>query len=133
MLSTVQLGFDFRIDPVTISPSTGSNATTSANTDYSLTCSVTLFDPSRLPSDTPSPNFQWSFDDSPSIHSGVTAMPTVMSSSNSTSETYTSTLQFFPLSQCHIGMYTCRLGAASLANSAMVTVDGIAMYVHDCW
>ena len=127
MLFTVQFGFDFRIDPVTISPSTGSTATTSTNTDFSLTCSGTLFDPSRLPSNTPSPNYQWSFDDSASLPSGVTAMLTVMSDQNSTSETYTSTLQFSFLSQCHIGMYTCRLGAASLAKSAMVTVDGIAM------
>ena len=122
----MNFGFRFDFDSVTISPSTGS--TTAGRTDYSLTCSATLFDPSRLPSDVPSPNFQWSFDGGASIHSGVTATQTVMSSSNSTSETYTSTLQFSPLSQCHIGMYTCRLGAVSLVNSAMVTVNGITVY-----
>ena len=62
-------------------------------------------DPNRLPSGVPSPNFQWSFNGSTSLPSGVTAMATVISSSNSTSETYTSTLQFSPLSQCHIGNY----------------------------
>ena len=118
-------GFQYDIDPVTISPSTGSTTTTAGQRDYSLTCSATLFDPSRLPSGVPSPNFQWSFDGSTSLPSGVTAMPTVMSSSNPTSETYTSTLQFFPLSQSHAGIYTCRLGAGRLVNSAMVTMDGM--------
>ena len=82
-------------------------------------------DPNRLLSGVPSPNFQWSFNGSTSLPSGVTAMPTVMSSSNSTNETYTSTLQFFPSSQSHTGMYTCRLGAGRLVNSTMVTVDGM--------
>ena len=125
IISSVNFGFSFNLDSVTISPSTGS--TTAGRTDYSLTCSSTLFDPIPLPSDVPSPNFQWSFNGSASIHSGVTAMPTVVSSGTSTSETYTSTLQFSsPLSQSlHTGMYTCRLGAASLVNSAMVTVNSM--------
>ena len=92
--------------------------------DYSLICSATLFQPSRLPSDVPSPNFQWSLTGCTSLPSGVIAR--VMSSSNSTSETYTSILQFTPLSQCHIGNYTCRLGPGRLMNSAMVTMNGIA-------
>jgi hypothetical protein len=122
----VNFGFRFNVSHVTISPSTGSTAT-NAGEAYSLTCSVTLFDPSRLPSGVPSPNFQWSFDGSSSLPSGVTAMPTVTSSSNSTSKTYTSILQFSPLSQCHniIGNYTCQLGPGRLMNSAVVTVDGI--------
>jgi hypothetical protein len=122
----VDFGFRARddIDPVTISPSTGSTATTAGERDYSLTCSSTLFDPDHLPSGVPSPNFQWSFGGSSSLPSGVTAMPTVMSSSNSNSETYTSTLQFSPLSQSHAGMYTCRLGAGRLVNSAIVIVNG---------
>ena len=126
----MSFGIRFDIDHVTFSPSTGSTATTAGQRDYSLTCSATLFSPSRLPSDVPSPNFQWSFDGSTSLPSGVTAMPTVMSSSNSTSETYTSTLQFnSPLSQCHVGSYTCRLGPRRLENSVMVTMNGIAMYM----
>ena len=108
-----------------ISPSTGSTATTAGQRDYSLTCSVTLFEPSRLPSGVPSPNLQWSFGGSTSLPSGVNATPTVISS-NSTSETYTSTLQFSPLSQSlHAGIYTCRLGPGRLVNNAMVTVNGI--------
>ena len=123
MISTVYFGT--RSDPVTISPSTGSTATTAGQRDYSLTCSSTLFAPIPLPDNVPSPNFQWSFGGSSSLPSGVTAMPTVMSSSNSTSETYTSTLQFSsPLSQSHAGMYTCRLGAGRLMNSVEITVNG---------
>ena len=110
---------------MTISPSTGSTDPTAGQRDYSLNCSSILFDPSRLPDNVPSPNFQWSFDGSTSLPSGVTAMPTVLSSSNSTSETYTSTLQFSPLSQAYAGMYTCRLGPARLMNSFMVTVNGM--------
>jgi hypothetical protein len=122
---TVNFGLNFEVDQVTISPSPGSTATTAGERDYSLTCSSTLFDPDHLPSGVPSPNFQWSFGGSSSLPSGVTAMPTVMSSSNSNSETYTSTLQFSPLSQSHAGMYTCRLGAERLTNDFMITqVDG---------
>ena len=117
----MNFGFRYDTDPVIISSST---ATTTGERDYSLTCSATLFDSGRLPSGVPSPNFQWSFDGSASLPSGVTAMPTVMSS-NSTSETYSSTLQFHLLNQSHVGMYTCRLGAGSLVNRAMVTVNGM--------
>ena len=129
----VSFGFRFDVDHVTFSPSTGSTATTAGQRDYSLTCSVTLFEPSSLPSGVPSPNFQWLLNGCASLSSDVTAMPTFMSSSNSTSETYSSTLQFSPLSQCHAGMYTCRLGPARLTNNVMVTVDGIAIPVHDRW
>ena len=124
---TSTVDFGFLRDPVLviISPSTGSTDTSAGERDYSLNCSATLYDPVPLPDDVPSPNFQWSFDGSASLPSGVTATPTVMSSSNSTSETYTSTLQFSQLSQSHIGNYTCRLGAGRLVSSAaMVTVNG---------
>ena len=134
---TVNFGFRFNVDHVIISPSTGSTDAT-AGEAYYLTCSATLFDPSRLPSGVPSPNFQWSFNGSSLLPSGVTAMPTVMSSSNSTSETFASTLQFSSPSRCSIGTYTCRLGPARLTSSVMVTVNGITiiiiiLYVHDCW
>jgi hypothetical protein len=121
----VNFGFFFNGSHVTISPSTGSTATIVGEKDYSLNCSTTLTEPSRLPSDVPSPNFQWSFNNCTSLPSGVTAMPTDISSSNSTSETYTSTLQFSqPLSQFHAGMYTCRLGPGRLMNNTVVTVNG---------
>ena len=128
LLSTVNFGLFFNVDHVIISPSIGSTVTTAGRTDYSLTCSSTLFEPSRLPSGVPSPNFQWSFNGSASLPAGVTAMPTVMSS-NSSSETYTSILQFSPLNQSYTGMYTCRFGPGRLVNSAMVIVNGIAMYM----
>ena len=124
----MNFGFHFNLDHVTISPSTGS--ATAGQTGYSLTCSSTLFEPSSLPSDLPSPNFQWSFSGSASLPSGVTATTTAMSSYNDTSETYTSTLQFSPLSQSHTGMYACRLGAGRLVNSAMITVDGMIRREH---
>ena len=129
----VNFGVRFNLPHVIISPSTGSTATTAGQRDYSLTCSSTLFSPTRIPSGVPSPNFQWSFGGCASLPSDVTAMPTVMSSSNSTTETFTSTLQFSSLSRCHVGMYTCRLGPARLTNNVMVTVDGIAIPVHDRW
>ena len=132
IVSTVSFGFRFNVDHMIISPSTGSTITTAGQRDYSLICSSTLYEPSRLTpqSGIPSPNFQWSFDGSTSLPSGVTAMPTVMSSSNSTSETYTSTLQFnSPLSQCHIGNYRCRLGPGRLENGVMVTMNGTATYM----
>ena len=119
----MNFGFRLNVDHVTFSPSTGSTTTTAGQRGYSLICSSTLYQPSRLPSGLPSLNFQWSFGGSTSLPSGVTAMPTVMSS-NSTSETYSSTLQFSPLSQSHAGMYTCRLGPERLENNVMVTVNG---------
>ena len=125
LLSTVNFGFRFIVDHVIISPSTGSTATTAGETGYSLTCSSTLFDPSRLPSNAPLPNFQWSFNGSASLPSGVIATTTVMSSSNSSSETYSSTLQFSSaLNQSYTGMYTCRLGPDRLMNNVMITVNG---------
>ena len=131
IVSTVNFGFNFDVDHVIISPpSTGSSS--AGRTDYSLTCSSTLYQPPRLSEavGVPSPNFQWSFDGSASLPSGVTAMSTVMSSSNSTSETYTSALQFSQLSQSlHTGMYTCRLGPGRLLNNITVTVNGNILYV----
>ena len=124
----MDFGFHLMFDPVAIS-SSGSNT---AGESYSLKCSATLFDPVPLPSDVPSPTFGWFIgpngNASNSLPSGVTPMTTA-SSSNSTSITYTSTLQFSPLSQSHTGVYTCQLGAGSLANSANVTVNGIINYI----
>ena len=123
----MNFGYRFNVDHVIFSPSTGS--TTAGERDYSLNCSTTLYEPSRLSEavGVPQPNFQWSFNGSASIPSSVTAMPTVVSSSNSTSETYTSTLQFSsPLSQSlHTGMYTCQLGVGRLVNNVVVTVNGM--------
>ena len=123
----MNFGFRFNVDHVTFSPSTGSPATTAGDTGYSLTCSVPLTDPTSLPSNVPFPSLQWSFGGSTSLPSGVTATSAFMSSSNSSSETYSSTLQFSsPLSQSlHAGMYTCRLGPGRLVNSVMVTVNGM--------
>ena len=132
----MDFGFRHNIDPVIFSPSTGSTITAAGQRDYSLNCSTTLFNANRLSvlSDVPPPNFQWSFDGSTSLPSGVTAMPTVMSSINSTSETYTSTLQFSsPLSQVYAGMYTCQLAPGRLENSVMITVNGmIRLVAHIC-
>ena len=67
----MNFGFRFDLDPVTISAST---ATTAGESGYSLTCSSTLFDPVTLPTNVPSPNFQWSFNGSAPLPSGVTAI-----------------------------------------------------------
>ena len=124
------MNFASRFDnPHVLTSSSGSNT---AGTVYSLTCSSTLnSDSIPLPVNVPTPRFVWSFGPSGSdpLPSGVTDMGTTTSDSI----TFTSTLQFSPLNQCHIGSYTCRLGPGRLVTSTMVTVNGIAMYiVHDC-
>ena len=120
------MNFGFRFNqPHVLTSSTGSNM---EGEMYSLMCSSTLnsdfdLDPDGLPVDVPAPKFVWSFGPSGSdpLPSGVTDMGTT----SNDSITFTSTLQFSPLSQCHIGSYTCRLGPARLVNSTMVTVNGI--------
>ena len=112
-------------DPHIIISSSGSNT---ARMVYSLNCSSTLrSDSSPLPDNVPAPTFIWFFGPSGSdpLPSGVTDMGTTSSDNN----TFTSTLQFSSLSQCHIGNYTCRLGPGRLVASTMVTVNGIAMLV----
>ena len=107
-------------DPHIITASSGSNT---AGAVYSLMCSSTLNgDSAPLPVNVPAPRFVWSFGPSGSdpLPSGVTDMGTT----SSDNITFTSTLQFSPLSQSHAGMYTCRLGPGRLENSAMVTVNG---------
>ena len=101
---------------------------------FSLTCSVNLVDPFPLPSDIPTPRFEWSFNDTTSLPSDMT--PTTMSSSTADNRTYTSILHFSPLIQSHIGTYTCRLGAGRLKNSVVVVVEGInsmiKLYYYCC-
>ena len=132
IISTVNFGVRFDAPHVTFTSSTGSTPPIAGQRDYSLTCSSILnsdsdLDPDRLPVDVPALRFVWSFGPSGSdpLPSGVTDMGTTTSDNI----TFTSTLQFSPLSQCHIGSYTCRLGPARLVNSTMVTVNGIAMYM----
>ena len=118
--------------PHVLTSSTGSNM---AGEMYSLMCSSTLnsdfdLDPDRLPVNVPAPRFVWSFGPSGSdpLPSGVTDMGTT----SSDNITFTSTLQFSPLSQCHIGSYTCRLGPARLVTSTMITVNGIYIILYLC-
>ena len=114
----VDFGVNNSPEPVTIS-SSGSSIT---GESYSLECSATLVDPVPLPSNIPTPYFEWFFgpNGNASLPSGVTPNVTILGSGN----TYTSTLQFPPLSQSHAGMYTCQLGVGTLANSTVVTVNG---------
>ena len=116
----VDFGIDYLSKPVTIS-STGSAI---AGESYSLTCSATLVDPVPLPSNIPTPNFEWLFgpNGNASLPSGV-ALPITIESGN----TFTSTLHFSILGQSHSGMYTCRLGAGVLANSTIINVQGIVI------
>ena len=111
---------------VAISPS-GHNT---AGETYLLICSATLRANRDIPSsdpDMPSPTFEWFFgpNGNDPLPSGLMQPVTEF---NSFTRIYTSTLQFSPLSQSHTGNYTCRLGAGSLVNSAMVTVNGIKLY-----
>ena len=114
----MNFGLSFSDDQVTISYS----GSVTAGETYSLMCSAVLYQSIPLHSDVPTPNFQWFFGpngDAP-LPSGLTPTATVLSNN-----TYTSTLQFSPLSQSRTGMYTCRLGPGRLVNSAVVTVNGI--------
>ena len=104
---------------ILVSP-TGSST---AGEIYSLMCSATLHpDSIPLPSDVPSPTFEWFFGpNNSSLPSGVSSPETTFNDV----DTYTSTLQFSPLSQSHAGMYTCRLGVGRLQKSTTVTVNGM--------
>ena len=113
----VDFGTNHLSNPVTIS-SSGSSI---AGESYSLTCSATLVDPVPLPSNIPTPTFEWFFgpNGNASFPSGTVPMATVQ-----TFNTFSSTLQFSLLSQSHSGMYACRLGVGILSNSATITVQG---------
>ena len=113
---TVNFG-THHLSPVVIS-STGSAI---AGESYILTCSATLFDPVPLPSNIPTPNFEWFFglNGNASVPFAAPTATTVQSG-----HTFSSTLQFPLLSQSHSGMYTCRLGVGHLANSTTVNVQG---------
>ena len=115
----MNFGIEYNTSQVTISPS-GPGI---AGSSFTLTCSAILTSPARLPSDVPSPTFEWFYGPhgNASLPSGVIPSYTVLMSGN----IYLSTLQFLPsLNESHGGMYTCRLGAGRLANSTTVSVDG---------
>ena len=106
---------------VTITPS----GSTTAGRNYSLTCSSTLHSnnpPSPESYIMPPPTYEWFFgpNGNDPLPSGVTPTETVLGSDS----IYRSILHFSPLSQSHTGNYTCRLGAGSLININMITVNG---------
>ena len=93
---------------------------------FSLKCSATLVSPVPLPSDVPSPTFEWFYGphSNASLPSGVISTPTATSKN---CFTYSSTLLFLPtLNESHAGNYTCRLGPGRLASSTEVSVDGMS-------
>ena len=102
---------------VAISPS----GSTTAGESYSLTCFATLHigNPPLPDPNIPSPTFEWFFGPSGNdpLPSGLIPTATILNSN-----TYTSTLQFSPLSQTHTGNYTCQLGAGSLVNSSNLAI-----------
>ena len=100
-----------------------------AGNAFSLSCSATLIDPIPLPSNVPSPTFEWLIgpEGSASLPSGVIPTDTIWLTGN----TYSSTLQFSPaLTESHAGMYTCQIGADRLANSTVVSVDGMSLIMR---
>ena len=125
LLDTVDFGVNHLPNPVIIS-SSGSGI---PGKNYSLACSATLVDPTPLPSNIPTPNFEWFFgpNGNASLPSGVTPMVTTLGSGY----VYTSSLQFSVLIESHAGKYTCQLGVGVLANSTTVIVKG-KMLQHFC-
>ena len=121
----MDFGEDNTVPPVQIF---SSGSSTAGETGYSLTCTTLLVTPVPLPSDVPTPTFQWFFgpNGNDSLPSGVTPpMATSNMSNPNGTYTYTSTLHFPRLSQrLHTGMYTCRIGAGRLASSTTGTVRG---------
>ena len=116
----MNFGIEYNTSQVTIS----SSGPGIAGSSFTLTCSAILASPAHLPSDVPSPTFEWFYGPhgNASLPSGVIPSDTVLMSGN----IYFSTLQFLPsLKESHGGMYTCRLGAGRLAKSTMVSVDGM--------
>ena len=102
---------------MTISPS---GSSTAGGNSVSLVCSASI----ATQSDSPMPHFQWSF--GPNNNSLPFRTPVTTNSGN----TYTSTLQFPPLSQSHAGMYTCQLGGnARLAARTTLIVNGMYIIV----
>ena len=107
-------------------PIVSSSGPATAGEIYSLICSATLIDPIPLPTDLPSPTFEWFFGPNGNASVPIGVIPQGTTSNNtSTSITYTSTLQFSSLSWSHVGKYTCRLGAGRLANSTNVVLIGM--------
>ena len=119
--STVNFAYSYLDDHVTFSHS----GFGTAGEVYSLTCKAILVFPGSLPTGAPTPTFQWFFgpNGNASLPSGLTT-PTTTSIVHTSKIIYNSTLQLSPLSQSHAGMYTCRIGAGRLVNSAVVTVNG---------
>ena len=113
----MNFGITFNASQVTIS----SSGPGIAGNSFTLMCSATLTEPIPLPFNVLSPTFEWFYgpNSNASLPSGVTPR------ANFTGYTYTSILQFCSLNESHAGIYTCQIGAGQLANSAMVSVDGM--------
>ncbi len=94
---------------------------------YALICSSTLADPDPLPSGVPPPTFHWYFGPTGDAPLPLGVMPTATMLSGN--YTYNSILAFSALNQSHSGMYTCRLGAGSLAASTTIMIiNGKAVF-----
>ena len=123
LLYAVNFGTAFNTSQVTLS----SSGPGIAGNFFTSRCSATLVSPLPLPSNVPSPSFEWFYGPhaNASLPSGVTPTATVQMSD----AIYSSTLLFFPtLSDSHAGNYTCKLGAGRLVNNTVVSVDGMLYY-----
>ena len=103
-----------------ISPSALGNRSV-GETNFTLTCSADIV----LRSDSPHPTFEWFFGPTNTTVHNSSNMSTV---TNSTRNTYTSTLHFVQLQESHAGLYTCRLGGNQrLATATTITFNGESM------
>ena len=119
----MNFGATYYTSPVILSPS-GRGI---AGNFFTLTCSATLISPIPLPSDVPSPSFEWFFgtEGNSPLPAGVTPTKTSLKSGY----IYTSVLFFSPaLNESHAGIYTCRIGTGRLMNSTLVSVNGMLLY-----
>ena len=112
------------IGPLRISPSALGNRSV-GETNFTLTCSADIV----LWSDSPHPTFEWFFGPTNTTVQNSSNI-TVSTVTNSTRNTYTSTLHFVHLQESHAGLYTCRLGGNQrLATATTVSFNGESVLI----
>ena len=109
--------FTVDIEEVTISPSSLSGI---VGQNFSVECSVRITT-TPLPENTPTPTFKWFYGQNKSV---PTATDVIVSAIQNNSNTYVSTLYFFPLSVSHAGMCVCQFGGnEGIKASRMISLN----------